>query len=103
MSQTYSGGPVAIFAVGTTQATGAATARVALPTDSAGNNPRYVRVAAINESYVRLGNSGVNATTNDTLIQPADAAILAVNGATHIAFIQGTAAGKVNVMPLENM
>ena len=103
MSQTYEGGPIAVFAVGSTQATGAASARVALPTDSAGNNPRYIRVAAINESYVKLGNSTVVATANDLLIQPADAAILAVNGATHVAFIQGTAVGKVNIVPLENV
>lgn len=103
MSNTYEGGPIAVFAVGFTAATGAATARTAIPTDSAGNLPRYIRVAAINESYVKLGSSSVNATTNDVLIQPADAAIFPVNGATHIAYIQGTAAGKVNVVPLENM
>jgi hypothetical protein len=103
MSNTYEGGPIAVFAVGSTQATGAASARVALPTNSAGENPRYIRVAAINESYIKLGNSGVTATANDVLIQPADAAILCVNGATHIAFIQGASVGKVNVLALENM
>lgn len=103
MSNTYEGGPIAAFAVGSTQATGAASARVALPVDSAGNNPRYIRVAAINESYVKLGSVAVVATTNDVLIQPADAAIMAVNGATHIAYIQGTSVGKINVVPLENM
>ena len=103
MSNTFEGGPITVVAVGFTAATGAATARTAIPTDSAGNLPRYIRVAAINESYVRLGNATVVATTNDSLIQPADAAIFAVNGATNIAYIQGTAAGKVNVVPLENV
>lgn len=103
MSNTYEGGPIAAFAVGSTQATGAASARIAIPVDSAGNNPRYIRVAAINESYVKLGSVAVAATSNDVLIQPADAAIMCVNGATHIAFIQGTAVGKINVIPLENM
>jgi hypothetical protein len=37
------------------------------------------------------------------LIQPADSVIMAVSGATNIAYIQGTAAGKINVVALENM
>ena len=101
MSQTYSGGIMTVAAVGFTAATGASTARTAIPADSAGNLPRYIRVAGINECYVKTGNSSVNATGNDMLIQPADSAILTVNGATHIAYIQGTSAGKVNVVPLE--
>lgn len=103
MSNTYAGGSITAFAVGSTQTTGAASARIAIPANSAAENPRYIRVAAINETYVKLGSSTVTATTNDVLIQPADAAVFAVNGATHIAYIQGTAAGKVNVIPLENM
>ena len=103
MSQTYQGGPVTITQTGFTAATGAASASTALPNDSAGNRPRYIRVAGINECYVKLGGAGVTATANDTLIQPADSVIMAVSGATTIAYIQGTAAGKVNVVPLENV
>jgi hypothetical protein len=45
----------------------------------------------------------VTATTADVLIQPADSLIMQVPaGITHIAYIQGTAAGQVNVSPLEN-
>lgn len=101
MSQTFEGA-VQIFATGLTVATGAASARSAIPTNTAGERPRYIRVAAINESYVKLGDASVTATANDILVQPADSIWLAVNGATNIAYIQGTAAGKVNVMPLEN-
>ena len=51
----------------------------------------------------RLGTSGVAATTADILVQPADSVILQVpKGITHIAYIQGVAAGAVNVVPLEN-
>lgn len=103
MSNVYEGGTLTVTQVGFTAATGAATARTAIPVDSAGNLPRYIRVAAINESYIKIGGSGVNATTNDTLIQPADSVILTVNQQTHIAYIQGTSAGKVNVVPLENV
>ncbi len=102
MSQTFEGAPLTVFATGFTAATGASSARTALPVNSAGENPRYIRVAGINERYVKPGPSTVTATANDMLIQPADSAILAVNGCTHIAYIQGTSAGKVNVVPLEN-
>ena len=103
MSNTYEGGPVSIVAVGKTVTTGAATASTTLPIDSAGNNPRYIRVAATVESYINLGGSAITATTNNVLIQPADSLIMAVNGATYIAYIQGTSTGKVNITALENM
>ena len=102
MSNTYEGGPITVAKVGLTAATGAASASSLIPTDSAGNVPRYIRVAGINECYVKLGAAGVAATTNDLLIQPADSVTMTTNGATTIAYIQGTAAGKVNVIPLEN-
>lgn len=104
MSQTFGGGFLTVTAAGFGAATGAASASTAIPNASDGNRPRYVRVAARNECYVKLGTSGVTATTNDILVQPADSVILAVpNGVTHIAYIQGTAAGQVNVVPLENI
>jgi len=103
MSNNYEGGPMMITAVGFTAATGAASANTAIPNNSAGERPRYIRVAGINECYVKLGAAGVTATANDILIQPADSVILAVSGATNIGYIQGTAAGKINVMPLENV
>lgn len=104
MSQTYGGGFLTVTAVGVSAATGAASASSAIPNASDGNKPRFIRVAARNECYVKLGVSGVAATSNDILVQPADSVILAVpNGITHIAYIQGTAAGQVNVTPLENI
>lgn len=104
MSQTFGGGFLTVTAAGFSAATGAASASSAIPNASDGSRPRYVRVAARNECYVKLGTSGVTATTNDILVQPADSVILAVpNGITHIAYIQGTATGQVNVVPLENI
>jgi hypothetical protein len=103
MAQTFGGGFAVINTVGFTAATGAASARSTIPVDTSGNRPNYIRVAAINESYVKLGDVTVTATTNDILIQPADAIYLQVGKAvTHIAYIQGTAAGKINVSPLDN-
>lgn len=104
MSQIYDGGFLTVLAGGATITTGAASASVTIPNASDGNKPRYIRVAARNECYVRLGVAGVTATAADLLIQPADSAILAVpNGITTIAAIQGTAAGSVSIVPLENI
>lgn len=103
MANVFCGGPIMVHSVGSTQATGAASARIAIPVDGSGGVPKYIRVSAINESYVKLGDVTVVATTNDVLIQPADAALMSTNGRTHIAFIQGTAAGKVNILPLDNV
>lgn len=94
---------ITITATGFSAATGAASARTAIPSTSAGAAPNYIRVAARNECYVRVGSVAVVATANDVLIQPADSVILRVGGHTHIAYIQGTAAGLVNVSPLEDV
>jgi hypothetical protein len=102
MAQNFHSG-VTITAAGFSAATGATSASSAIPNDSSGRAPNYIRVAARNECYVKLGVSGVAATTADILVQPADSIFLQVpKGITHIAYIQGTAAGQVNVVPLEN-
>ena len=95
---------ITVTTTGVTAATGAASARSTLPNASDGNAPRYIRVSARNECYVKSGYSTVTATANDVLVQPGDAVVLQVPaGITHIAYIQGTAAGVVNVVPLENL
>ena len=102
MSQTFPQG-VCITMVGVSAATGAASARSAIPVTSSSNIPMYVRIAARNECYVKVGDSSVTATANDILIQPADSLFLQIpKGLTHIAYIQGTAAGQVNITAVEN-
>jgi hypothetical protein len=102
MAQSFHSG-VTIVATGFSAATGAASAVTAIPNDSSGRAPNYIRVAARSECYVKLGTAGATASTNDILVQPADSIFLQVpKGITHIAYIQGTAAGQVNVSPLEN-
>lgn len=91
-----------IFTSGATLVTGAASARVALPNNSAGSVARVIRVSGINACYAKLGDSSVVATNADILIQPADAVVLTVpRGATHIAGIQDAAAGRMNVQAVE--
>jgi hypothetical protein len=102
MAQIFLGYPV-IVTTGFSAATGAASARTAIPNDASGRVPSYIRIAARNECYCKLGDSSVVATTNDMLIQPGDSQIVAVpKGVTNIAYIQGTAAGQINVVPCEN-
>ena len=91
-----------ITADGSTVTTGVASARIALPVNAAGNKPRYIVVTGTVESYVRLGDVTVVATANSLLIQPADSRHLVVGGCTHIAHIQGTTVGKVNIIPLDD-
>jgi P pilus assembly chaperone PapD len=103
MAQTYNGAFVSVNAAGTTVTTGAASASVAVPVDSSGNQPNYVRIAATVESYVKIGGGTPTATANDIMVQPADAIILQVpRVASKVAYIQGTATGKVNITPLDN-
>lgn len=103
MAQTFASSGITVVASGISPATGAASAVSAIPNDSSGRTPSYIRVAARNECYVKLGTAGTTATASDILVQPADSVILQVpKGITHIAYIQGTAAGVVNVVPLEN-
>jgi hypothetical protein len=94
---------ISIFTTGSTITTGAASARVAIPVDSSGNLPRYIRITAINPCFIKLGDSTVVAASGDAMVQPADALILAVNGATNIAAIQQAAAGLVQISPLANL
>lgn len=100
MAQTYGGGFIVVNSVGTTVTTGATSALVNVPVDTSGNRPNYVRIAATAESYISFRGT---ATTNDVLVQPSDSVIIQVpKGVTQIAYIQGTATGKVNILPMDN-
>ena len=93
---------ISILVDGVTATTGAASVAIAIPNAANGMKPRYIRIAATTESYVAMALSTVAATINSMLVQPADSVILAVGGATHVAYIQGTTSGKVNITPLED-
>ncbi len=85
-------------------ATSGTSASATIPNMSTGELPRFIRVAATAAACVRLAASGTpTAVTTDLQVQPGDAVILSVNGNTKIAAIQVSAAGVVQVSPLENM
>lgn len=92
-----------ILATGINIASGAASTSATLPNASSGTVPYKVRVAVTASAHVRLGAAGVTAAATDTLVQPNDAQVFTVpRGVTNIAVIQDTAAGTVNVAPLED-
>lgn len=91
-----------IFATGIAITTSDASASADVPTTLNGTKPKYVRVAATAAACVKIGPDTVTATTDDVLVQPGDAVILAVSGATKIAAIQVADAGVVQVSPLED-
>lgn len=103
MANTFNGGFIAVNATGATVTTSAVSAAVTIPVDASGNRPNYVRIAATAESYVKVGIGSPAATNQDILVQPSDAVFLQVpKGATQITYIQGAAAAKVNITPLDN-
>jgi hypothetical protein len=91
-----------IGAVGSTITTSATSTRIAIPVDSAGVKPGYLRIASNAYAFVKIGDSTVTATGNDILLQPNDELCIVVSGNTHVAAIQDSAAGKVNVIALDN-
>lgn len=104
MSQTFSASSITVTKTGTQTATSGTSAGGTIPTDSAGNVPRYIRVAATAAACFRIGVGAQTAVTTDLQVQPGDAVVLHVpSGCTHYAAIQVTAAGVVQVSPLENV
>jgi hypothetical protein len=92
-----------VLKTGVNIATSATSANASLPTAQSGEVPRYVRVTATVAAHVKIGTAGVAAVAADLMVQPGDAVILVVpRGVTTIAAIQDTAAGNVNVVPLED-
>lgn len=101
MSQIFIG-YAQIAATGARITTGAASASASVPFNSAGNLPRYIRVAATAAAHVRLGIGSATAVNTDVMVQPGDPLIMAVMNCDTVAAIQEAAAGVVTVTPLEN-
>ncbi len=94
-------GEMTVNATGVQVTSGASSARTAIPAAADGNTARHVRVQALASAYVRPCNSTGAASANDILVTANEQVILNVQGFTHIAYIQETAAAKINITPLE--
>jgi hypothetical protein len=90
-----------IAAAGTQVTSGAASAQVAIPVRADGVKANYIRVVALASAYVKVGLTGLTATANDILVPAGTSIQLNVHGMTHIAYLQETAAAKLNFLPLE--
>lgn len=93
---------IQVAATGVQVTSGIATASVAIPTDSAARPARYVRLQANGYVYVRPGAAAVAATVSDIMLSGSEELILNVSGCTHIAYLQETAAAKINISPVES-
>jgi hypothetical protein len=90
-----------IGTVGAQVTTGGASAVVAIPNNASGVIAKYVRLQATGNCYIKPGLVGSTCTVNDCLLSPNEALVLNVFGFTHIAYLQETAAAKLNITPLE--
>lgn len=102
MSNTYEGGALTITATGAAVTFSGTSSQGTIPNDSSGVIARYIRVAATQACYFRLGLGTATATTTDILVQPADSVVLSTNGLNRFAALQVTAGGVVVVSPMEN-
>lgn len=94
---------VTITNPGATVTIGAASANVAIPNGGGSQVPKYVRLASTTACYVRLGNgAGTTAVPGDILIQPADALVVRSIGLTHVAGIQVSGPGVLQISPIED-
>lgn len=92
---------ISVVATGTNINFGATATTVPIPNESAGGTPKYIRVAATQPCYVKIGQAGVTAGAGDVLVQPADAVVMKVLRQTHISVIQISVGGTCVVSPME--
>lgn len=94
-------------ATGTTVTSGAASANVAIPNDSNGTTARAVMLTAGGVAnpalHVKLGTTNaVAATANDLMVGPLPIVVV-TRGYGWIAYLQETAATKLQIAPIEDV
>jgi len=91
-----------VTATGTTVTTSATSARTAIPTNGGGGTTKRIRLSAHAACYVKPlpGDSGA-ATANDMHLAAGESVYLDVDGLTHIAALEDTAAAKYTITPLD--
>lgn len=94
---------VSITTTGANVPTGATSASVPLPVASSGQLAWFYRITTTANAHVRMGIGSATALATDAMVMPSDALIMErQSGVTHFAAIQDTAAGTVNIVPLED-
>lgn len=81
---------------------GAASAEVAIPNAVDGAKARFLRITSKGNAYIRPVQTGTTVSSaNGILIIAAESIYLNVQGFTHIAYIQETAASIIQITPIE--
>lgn len=94
---------ITLGATGIRLASSGTSSGAALPVGLAGDVSRLIQITATAAAHIRIGSGAQTAVNTDTMVQPGDSKVITTNGATHIAVIQASAAGIVQVSPLENL
>lgn len=98
------GNAISIGATGVTVTTTISTsAGGAIPNNSEGVKPKYVRIAASGTCYARLRAAATTAVTTDAMVLPGAPLVLAVHGNAQYAVIDDGVSVKVNITPLDDM
>ena len=92
-----------ITATGISLTTSATSAPGTIPNNSAGAPAKYIRITATAAAYVRIGTGAQTAVATDMIVHPAESVIMSTLGCTNIAALQVTAAGIVQVSPVEDV
>lgn len=92
-----------ILATGVNITTSGVSAGATLPLNTAGVAPSFIRVAATAAAYIRIGTGAQTAVNTDMMLSPGEAVVLSTGKNTHIAALQVTAAGVVQVSPVEDV
>lgn len=90
-----------IVNTGVNIATSGTSAGTTIPLNSSGAAPLMVRVAASAAAYVRFGVGAQTAVNTDLLVQPGDAVVVVTGRATHVAALQVSGPGVVQVSAVE--
>lgn len=74
-----------------------------LPLTSGGLVPKVIKLQceSTNYCYVNLGDNSTTATLNNILVQPYSPLYLNTNGATHIAYIEGSVNARLSVSAVD--
>ena len=86
---------------GTTVTSSGVSQSTSVPNDSSGSRARQVRLMVTGNLYVKFGKGATTATTNSALLSPNFDVVVNCKQFDTIAYIQETAAAKLNIIPLE--
>lgn len=93
---------ISVAKTGSNITVGAASASVAVPTNASGSAPTYVRISSTTNCYVKVGLTGLSAVVGDLLLITGQSEVLNIGRNTHIAALQVSAGGILQISPLED-